>query len=307
MDDETFHFNPELEDNFQMTAQSLPFQVQSWTQLDDVKQDRHFRQMVMTVFSNGQNGTQPVSQLVELLALTADMNPASFTPSFNLNDMAMAKLSTYSGLYLYGQYQQVLSNSHLSEKLKDRFFNDAQAFWLAHTDRLHINFNQTEHVANYLQDVKARTGRLTTLSAMLGTFLTKPTTDYALVEMIGAIGETLGVIYTILVDADNVAKPEIFRDQLMTGNYSLPVLFAIEEETQFFTDFFHQKTKPTADQFEQARQLARMAGLKLATDMAKELIDQTKIDAKNLPEGPIKGRLSDLLEQLTELCTEKDA
>lgn len=211
----------------------------------------------------------------------------------------MSKAQSYDAQYLYGQFVINIAGSSIQAEERQNLLDDAQNFWLSHSTRLQLNFNQRERVADYLKDAKVRDGALTSITSRLAA-ISGGMTDRAIIDLIATIGETLGVIARILTDINQTHDSLDFRTRLLMGDYPLSLLFGFEEESEWFTHFFGAQEKPTSDAFYTARKLTIQAGEKSAASLAGELISQTRLDANALPEGAIKASLMGMLQQLAD-------
>lgn len=289
-----------LEDDFQAWLRQLPAAVQEPARTVADDDQRHFRQALWTLFSQvgGVSDTETLSGIVEVVALASSLIPVTFKPqTMSLSDIAMSKTEAYGSQYLYGHFVATLAESDLPQSEITTLLQTAQQFWLANGTRLQLNFNQRERVADYLKDAKARSGALSAMNCRLAS-VTAGITDKAVTDLISTIGETLGVIAQILTDVNTTHDSLDFRTLILSGNYPLSLLFAFEEESDWFQNFFGSAKKPTDDQFDIARKLTIQAGEEPALQLAKELISQTQIDAKTLPSGTVQERLQQLLVQL---------
>lgn len=295
-----------LEDDFQSWLQQLPTSVQEAAKTVANDDQRHFRQALWTLFcqSDGRPliSTEMLSGTVEVLALASGLIPATFQPqTMSLSDVALSKAKAYSSQYLSGCAVAAIANANLPQSESTALLQTAQDFWLANSARLQLNFNQRERVADYLKDAKARAGALSAMTCRLAAVVAG-TSDKAITDLIGTIGETLGVIVQILTSVNQTHDSLDFRVLIMSGNYPLSLLFALEEESDWFKAFFHAPKKPTSDQFEIARKLTIQAGEQSAIQLAKELISQTQLDAQALPDGANREQLIQLLKQLESDC-----
>ncbi|MCH5461207.1 hypothetical protein HC026_01540 [Lactobacillus sp. LC28-10] len=295
-----------LEDDFQSWLSQQPAVVKEPAKTVANDQHRHFRQALWTLFCQSKTDrhdrAEQSSGTVEALALASGLIPATFRPrQLSLSDVAMAKAQAYSSQYLYGYVVANIAAAELPHTEATTLLQTAQNFWLASTARLQLNFNQRERVADYLKDAKARSGALGAMTCRLAAVVSG-TTDRAITDLISTIGETLGVIEQILTTVNKCHDSLDFKTLIMSGNYPLSLLFALEEEGDWFDTFFKATTKPTPDQFEIARKLTIQTGEQSAIQLAKELVNQTQLDAKALPEGSQREPLTNLLQQLENDC-----
>lgn len=291
-----------LEDDFQAWLRQLPAAVQEPARTVADDDERHFRQALWTLFSQTGNAPLPntdsLSRAAETLALASGLIPATFKPrAMSLSDVAASKAKAYGAQYLYGELIHGITSAQLPESECHNLLATAQAFWLANATRLQLNFNQRERVADYLKDAKSRTGALSAMTCRLAVVVAG-ISDSAVTDLISTIGETLGVIAQILIEVEQTHDILDFQTAIMSGNYPLSLLFAFEEEADWFQTFFSSQQKPTSDQFETARKLTIQAGEKAAIQLATELISQTQLDANSLSAGPIQEHLNQLLQQL---------
>ncbi|MGX6393297.1 hypothetical protein [Lactiplantibacillus pentosus] len=290
-----------LEDDFQQLLAHLPAPVRDL--LTAVDTDAHHeRQAVYTLFGAG-SPTSELTQAVECLALATNLNRASFTLKPTLNDLAISKAQAYASQYLSQHFNQlVVHATGLADTMKQDLFTAATELPLANLNRLRLNFNQRERIADFLKDTKDRSARLTGLSAELAASLAD--TDAAVSGLARAIGETIGIIAKIHHDVQDTRQIADFHERLLRGDYPLPLLFGFENEAGYFYDFFHQTHQPTADQFVAAQQKVLATGLEPALTMANELVDQARLDCQQLPAGDTRQRVERALERLTATNSE---
>lgn len=227
-----------LEDDFQSWLRQLPAVVQEAAKTVTNDEQRHFRQGLWTSFCQSENGlpvhAEKLSGTIETLAIASGLVPATFKPrAMSLSDVAMAKAQAYSSQYLYGDVVATIMTADLPQSEKSALFHTAQSFWLANEDRLQLNFNQRVGVADYLKDAKARSGALGAMTCRLAT-VASGTSDSAVTDLISTIGETLGTIEQILTSVNQSHDSLDFRTMIMSGNYPLSLLFALEEESDWF-------------------------------------------------------------------------
>ncbi|QAB27329.1 hypothetical protein ETB93_00350 [Lactiplantibacillus plantarum] len=269
-----------LEDDFQQFIKQIPAPVRALLDSADPVA-RHQRQAVYTLFGiPGRPAT--MTPLVEALAMVSTLDTPSFAPTPTINDLALSKAHAYASQYLLQQFIRTVSHTTmLPPANRHELLTAAQSLPLANLNRLRLNFNQRERIADFLKDTKDRPAKLTSLSGYLATSLAG--LDPAICGLARAIGESVGVVLTILTDVQVTRQIADFRERLLMGNYPLPLLFGFENDPGYFYDFFHQAHKPTADQFVATQQRVLMIGVAPALTMANELVDQARLDSQQLP------------------------
>lgn len=269
-----------LEDDFQQFIKQIPAPVSELLDSAD-SLARHQRQAVYTLFETpGQSVAN--TPIIEVLAMAATLDAPSFAPTPTINDLALSKAHAYASQYLLQQYiQAVTHTSALPAANQRELLTAAQSLPLANLNRLRLNFNQRERIADFLKDTKDRAAQLTSLNAYFAASLAGR--DLAVCGLARAIGESIGIVLTILADVQTTQQIADFRERLLMGNYPLPLLFGFEDDPGYFYDFFHQAHKPTADQFVAAQQRVLTIGITPALTMASELVDQARLDSQQLP------------------------
>ncbi|MCG0628801.1 hypothetical protein IMAU80125_00163 [Lactiplantibacillus plantarum] len=223
-----------------------------------------------------------MTPLVEALAMVSTLDTPSFAPTPTINDLALSKAHAYASQYLLQQFIRTVSHTTmLPSANRHELLTAAQSLPLANLNRLRLNFNQRERIADFLKDTKDRPAKLTSLSGYLATSLAG--LDPAICGLARAIGESVGIVLTILTDVQVTRQIADFRERLLMGNYPLPLLFVFENDPGYLYDFFHQAHKPTADQFVATQQRVLMIGVAPALTMANELVDQARLDSQQLP------------------------
>ena len=225
--------------------------------------------------------------LPEFLALGMSMNPASFDPSQTTpGDLAQQKARTYLFPYLMNRYLAGLRLINTPAALLSEFEVDAGDLAIAQLQRLQYNYNAHFKVANYLADLKARTGLLASLTARHA--MASVTKSAEVIGLAGQIGQSLAVAAHIIDECDQLTTPTYFTERIVTGTYPLALLFTRERETTWLDHFFARAAQLTIDN-----------GRGPALEMAGELLSQTQLDVQVLPACPAKDGLSQFITQVT--------
>lgn len=277
----------------------FPPMVQELVNLEKGQTERRFRLALFDAIRQLTTSELTVdmmmaAQLPELLALTTITNPPSFQPAkISPGDIAQQKASSYIAAYLVGQFSNRLTKVGNPPQMVEELTIDAGDYILAQVQRLQYNFNQHFRIANYLADTKARAGLLAQISAKEAATLAKQGPE--VINLSGQIGQSLGVAAHIMTELTVLqANQNEFTVSITAGRYPLPLLFAIEEHTDWFTEFFNQSHRPNPDQFQQAYKFS-MAKLPVARQIADELLNQAQLDIKVLPTSNAQDALFKLI------------
>ena len=113
-----------------------------------------------------------MTPLVEALAMVSTLDTPSFAPTPTINDLALSKAHAYASQYLLQQFIRTVSHTTmLPSANRHELLTAAQSLPLANLNRLRLNFNQRERIADFLKDTKDRPAKLTSLSGYLATSL----------------------------------------------------------------------------------------------------------------------------------------
>ncbi|MBT9672717.1 hypothetical protein GPK34_11835 [Secundilactobacillus kimchicus] len=270
----------------------LPQRVQAVIGLVPATSARLLRQRLFNLYpatTDARLGVVP-----ELIDLAIALNPPTFRPKpLTVSEVAMAHANAYAAQMVTGRAHQLLNQSQLAPAACRTAEADIEKIWLGNLDRLTLNFNQRMRVADYLNDSKSRFGQLAALTCFLTTRTHQ--TPATVTDLTMAIGESLGVAQAILDDVQATNQVASFQQQLLTGNYTLPLLFAVEAEPDYFHRLFNQSSKPTNEQLITTQALVLQSGEKPALEIAAELINQAELDGLGLSDDLVKSQLTGLL------------
>lgn len=237
------------------------------------------------------------AQLPELLALATHLNPPSFQPN-NLTpgEFASQKAYSYVTSYLMNRFVRSLSTVGNPPQVIEELTTDAGDVMLAQVQRLQFNYNQQFKVADYLADVKARWGLLGAMTAKQSAVLSGAGKE--VVSLAGQIGQALGTASYITHEFQQLSNDlDSFAKMITSGQYPLALLFARQQNPQWFSNFFASDHRPSQAMFKQAHQLAlgRSDDVKqLIADIFSQLI----LDIEVLPAGQTQDALFRLVEKL---------
>ena len=200
--------------------------------------------------------------------------------------------------YLMGQFVNRLGKVGNPPQVVEELTVDGGDFMIAQLQRLQFNYNQHFQVADYLLDVKSRAGLLAAITAKQAAVLANLGPD--LVSLAGQIGQTIGSAGTMVNELATLFKqPTTLTTAILTGQYPLPLLFAIEDHPAWFKSFFGQDHRPTPAAFDQAYQFTMTARPK-AAEIITEMLSQARLDIKVLPAGNGRKQLLTLVNQLAK-------
>ncbi len=239
------------------------------------------------------------AQLPELLSLGASTCPPAFLPNqLTVGTVAQQKAGAFAASYLMGQFVNRLGKVGNPPQVVEELTVDGGDFMIAQLQRLQFNYNQHFQVADYLLDVKSRAGLLAAITAKQAAVLANLGPD--LVSLAGQIGQTIGSAGTMVNELATLFKqPTTLTTAILTGQYPLPLLFAIEDHPAWFKSFFGQDHRPTPAAFDQAYQFTMTARPK-AAKIITEMLSQARLDIKVLPAGNGRKQLLTLVNQLAK-------
>lgn len=237
------------------------------------------------------------AQLPELLALATHLNPPSFQPN-NLTpgEFASQKAYSYVTSYLMNRFVRSLSTVGNPPQVIEELTTDAGDVILAQIRRLQFNYNQQFKVADYLADVKARWGLLGAMTAKQSAVLSGAGKE--VVSLAGQIGQALGTASYITHEFQQLSNDlDSFTKMITSGQYPLALLFARQQNPQWFSNFFSSDHCPSQAMFKQAHQLA-LEQIDDVKQLTADIFSQLILDIKVLPAGQTQDALFRLVEKL---------
>lgn len=237
------------------------------------------------------------AQLPELLALATHLNPPSFQPN-NLTpgEFASQKAYSYVTSYLMNRFVRSLSTVGNPPQVIEELTTDAGDVMLAQIRRLQFNYNQQFKVADYLADVKARWGLLGAMTAKQSAVLSGAGKE--VVSLAGQIGQALGTASYITHEFQQLSNDlDSFAKMITSGQYPLVLLFARQQNPQWFSNFFSSDHRPSQAMFKQAHQLA-LERIDDVKQLIADIFSQLILDIKVLPAGQTQDALFRLVEKL---------
>lgn len=282
----TFEVNEQLSEGFLTLIGQFPPIIREMLDLKNNQDERDFRFLLFQTVSSAKVSEFTMDQvqtasLVEYLALAVNLNPSFFNPSQSSPaDLARMKAGSFAANYLMNRYLNGLDKAGFTSRLIDELSTDAGDLMIAQIQRLQFNYNDHFKVANYLNDLKNRTGLLANILGKQAA--AKITKSEETISLTGEITKNLAVAHHITRENEQIGSDAFLKKQIMIGNYPLALLFAREENPDWFQNFFHQTHKPSEEQFKQAFALTR-AEIDQAEEMGQELISQALLDIKVLP------------------------
>jgi geranylgeranyl pyrophosphate synthase len=279
-----------------------PPMVREMINLSTGEEERRLRLSLFEAFSHFNEKDLTIdqitaAQLPELLALATHLNPPSFQPN-NLTpgEFASQKAYSYVTSYLMNRFVRSLSTVGNPPQVIEELTTDAGDVMLAQVQRLQFNYNQQFKVADYLADVKARWGLLGAMTAKQSAVLSGAGKE--VVSLAGQIGQALGTASYITHEFQQLSNDlDSFAKMITSGQYPLALLFARQQNPQWFSNFFASDHRPSQAMFKQAHQLAlgRSDDVKqLIADIFSQLI----LDIEVLPAGQTQDALFRLVEKL---------
>ncbi|MCC4325756.1 polyprenyl synthetase family protein [Limosilactobacillus reuteri] len=237
------------------------------------------------------------AQLPELLALATHLNPPSFQPN-NLTpgEFASQKAYSYVANYLMNRFVRSLRTVGNPPQVIEELTTDAGDVMLSQIQRLQFNYNQQFKVADYLADVKARWGLLGAMTAKQSAVLSGA--EKEIVSLAGQIGQAFGTASYITHEFQQLSNdPDSFVKMITSGQYPLALLFARQQNPQWFSNFFSSDHRPSQAMFNQAYELS-LKQLHEVKQLTADIFSQLILDIKVLPAGQTQDELFRLVEKL---------
>lgn len=267
------------------------------------EKERNFRFLLFQAISSAKDTELTMDQvqaanLVEFLALGMQLDPPVFNPGKTApGNIAQLKANSFVHSYLMNRYLSGLNKIGFATDLINSLSINAGDLEIAKIQKLQFNYNDHYKVANYLSDVKDRYGLLASMTGREAGYLIKAQEDVN--SLFGQIANNLAVAYHIQLENKKILEADYFKNCILTGDYPLALLFARQSEAGWFEHFFHQSHRPKQIDFDKAQEYARQE-IPSATEMGKELVTQSLLDIKVLPDNPAHGQLKAIAQELRQ-------
>lgn len=169
-------------------------------------------------------------------------------------------------------------------------------------NQMKLYFNQEQSIEDYLKAISGKTAELFQLACQEGAFFGGA--DQNITDKAALIGFNIGMTFQILDDIlDYTADQEHFNkpvlEDLRNGVYSLPLLFAIKENSEAFKPFLDKRNQMTDQDLKKVSELVLdYKGVEAAKAMAKNYTQEALISIEELPKIKAQKNLLKLTKHL---------
>ena len=212
--------------------------------------------------------------------------------------------AVYTGDYLFVCCFKLLSDYSSSLKsiqLNSRSMEKVLTGELGQMDNRY-NFEVT--IDQYLKNISGKTAELFALSCFVGAYESGTSQRFA--KRCGEIGENIGLAFQIIDDildytADSGTLKKPVLEDLAQGVYTLPLLFAKEQNPAAFESYLSKKSELTTEEATEVAELVRRYhGVEKATDFAVSYTEKALADIELLPNTPSKEKIRELTQLLLQ-------
>lgn len=146
-------------------------------------------------------------------------------------------IAVYTGDFLFTIYFQLLIQATRDYKALDFNAQNMKRILIGELDQMHLRNNPAITIKQYLRHIKGKTAQLFQLSCVEGARFANTSKDIQLRAL--RIGYNIGMAFQILDDIldfeateEKLKKPVL--EDLKNGNYTLPLIFAMEKNRADF-------------------------------------------------------------------------
>ena len=213
-------------------------------------------------------------------------------------------IAVYTGDLLFTQFFELLIESMNGSHFLATNAQAMKRLLLGELDQMHTRYNIDESIADYLQSINGKTAELFWLACIEGTHFGG--LDLENQERAGEIGRNIGIAFQVFDDildytADSGTLKKPVLEDLAQGVYTLPLLFAKEQNPAAFESYLSKKSELTTEEATEVAELVRRYhGVEKATDFAVSYTEKALADIELLPNTPSKEKIRELTQLLLQ-------
>lgn len=216
--------------------------------------------------------------------------------------------AVYAGDYLFVTCFRIMADyatSMRSLQMNSRSMEKILAGELGQMDK-HYYLDVT--IEQYLENISGKTAELFALSCSIGAFESGSTKRFA--KLASEIGHNIGMAFQILddildysKDRQTIGKPVL--EDVRQGIYSLPLLYALEQNPSELRPLLAKKETMTAEEALLVLQIVEATqGVEKAQALASEYTDKALKEIQKLPDHP--ENIKETLQQITRLILHRE-
>ncbi len=211
-------------------------------------------------------------------------------------------IAVYAGDFLFTVYFHLLSQASGTFSAIELNATNMKKILVGELDQMNLRYNTDITVKQYLQHIKGKTAQLFQLSCYEGTQFSGCSKMTQILSQ--QIGYRIGMAFQILDDVlDYSSSEDILHKPVMEdvqiGNYTLPLIFAMEENREAFAPLLKRRVPLTEEELLLlVANIKKYHGLAKATKLAEHYTQKALQDIKKLPDIPERKILIELTEAL---------
>lgn len=205
------------------------------------------------------------------------------------------KYAVYTGDYLFCVCFKILSAHADSAENIDFNSKNIEKILMGELNQMKDLYHPNVTVKNYLTRISGKTAQLFALSCYSGAVSSKSSRKK--VYTAKNVGHFIGMAFQIIDDildytsTDNDLGKPVLND-VKQGNYSLPLIYAMQKHQDEFLPLLAKKEKMTTTDLEQLEVLIkRYKGIEQAFELADKYTKKALKEIKKLPQGAYRDQM----------------
>ncbi|MER2226403.1 MAG: polyprenyl synthetase family protein [Carnobacterium sp.] len=213
-------------------------------------------------------------------------------------------IAVYAGDYLFTVSFKLITDYSNSMKQMQINTKGMEKILMGEIDQMHLRYNQTITIRNYLTQISGKTAQLFALSCYSGALESGQTERFA--RNCYYIGSHIGMAFQIKDDildytqtTDGFGKPVL--EDVRQGIYSAPLIYAMRKNKADFKDLLEKKDQLTKEETQKIQQLViHSGGLDEAKRLAEKYTDKALKRIDQLPDSSEKEMIRNLTLSLLD-------
>lgn len=213
-------------------------------------------------------------------------------------------IAVYAGDYLFTVSFKLITDYSNSMKQMQINTKGMEKILMGEIDQMHLRYNQTITIRNYLTQISGKTAQLFALSCYSGALESGQNERFA--RNCYYIGSHIGMAFQIKDDildytqtTDGFGKPVL--EDVRQGIYSAPLIYAMRKNKAAFKDLLEKKDQLTKEETQKIQQLViHSGGLDEAKRLAEKYTDKALKRIDQLPDSSEKEMIRNLTLSLLD-------
>lgn len=216
--------------------------------------------------------------------------------------------AVYAGDYLFVACFKLMADYADSLRSLQTNSRSMEKILAGELGQMDSRYNTKVTVAEYTENISGKTAELFALSCSIGAYESGCSPRFT--KNAEKIGRNIGLAFQIIDDvldytqsASNIGKPVL--EDMRQGVYSLPLIFALEENREVLLPLLNKKEQMTDEDTRQVHELVlAFDGVKKAQQLASDYTTEALQAIQKLPETPEKTR--EVLYDITKRILTRD-